>query len=67
MVVLDQHHVEQADTMIAPTATGDGVFLNTSPSRSGLARIENLRARAAHFIYVMPRQRCNAGKSLDKI
>ena len=45
MVVLDQHGVEQARAVIAAAATAHGVFFQTSPARSGLARVVDLRSR----------------------
>ena len=46
MVVLDQHGVVQPEPVIAPTTGPNGVFLQRSQSRCGLARAQDAGSRA---------------------
>ena len=67
VVVLDEHHVEQAQAMVVAAAAGDGVFLKPPPAGRGFARVENLRRRAFDGIDKLRGQGGHAGKPLDKI
>ena len=67
VVVLDEHHVEQAEAMVVSAAAGDGVFLKPPPAGRGFARVENSRRSAFDGLHELRGQRGNAGKSLDKI
>ena len=45
VVILNQHHIKQTETVIPSAAAGDRVFFQPAPSRRGLAGIEYFRAR----------------------
>ena len=67
MVVFDENHVEQSDTMIFSPAASDGIFFKPPPAGRRLARVENLRPRAADGNHELRGERGDAGKVLHKI
>src|SRR5437868_14875577 len=67
MVVLDQHHVKQPETMIPPAAAGHRIFFETPPAWSRFARIENLGLSPFDGFDKLRRQGGDAGKALNKI
>ena len=67
MVVLDENEIVEADAMIASAPAGDGVFLEAPPAGRGLARVENLGARATNRLDELRGERGDAGEALNKI
>ncbi len=67
MVVLDQHGVEQAGTMIAAATTADRIFLEAPPTGSRLARIVNPRSGPRDSIDVLPSERGDSRQSSDQV
>jgi hypothetical protein len=67
MIVFDENHVEKTKPMIATATTGHGIFFKLPPARRGFARVENLRASAAHRLDELRRERGYAGQTLDII
>src|SRR5436190_210939 len=67
VIVLDEHHVEEPEAMVLAAAAFDGVFLESTPTGSGFAGIENFCARAAHRIHELARERGDSGEALNEI
>ena len=66
MVVLDQDAVVQPAAMVRAGAGADGVFLERTERRRGLARVED-GDRAAGRVDETARQRGDAGEPLDEV
>ena len=56
MVVLDEHHVEQAKAMVLSASATHGVFLELAPTRSRLAGIQNFGACSGNGIDKLSRE-----------
>jgi hypothetical protein len=67
VVFLDEHGVEQADAMVVAAAGAHGIFLREAQAGQGLARIEDLRARAAHGVDVRRGDRRRRRQRLQEI
>ena len=67
VIVLDEHHIEQAEAMVVSAAARDGVFLETPPAGRGFARVQNLRVSSFDGLDELRGQRGDAGKPLDEI
>ncbi len=67
MVLLDQHHVEQADAEVLCATAADGVFLRGAQSRQRLASVENGAACAGHCVDERARLCRRAGQHLQKV
>ena len=53
VVVLQEYHVEQADAMVRATADLDGLLLEHTHTRSGLAGIEHTGASALQTLHIL--------------
>ena len=67
VVVLQEYHVEQADAMVRATADLDGLLLEHTHTRSGLAGIEHTGTRAFQPLYILVGHRGNAAHALHDI
>src|SRR3989442_15427153 len=67
MIVLDEHHVKQAEAMIAAATTRNGIFFQPPPPRRRFAGIEDLRSRVLDRVNELSGQSRHAGKALEKV
>ena len=67
VVVLDEHHIEQAEAMVSAAAARNRVLLQPPPTRCGLARVENLRPRVFDCINKLGRQGGDAAEPLQEV
>src|SRR5437763_6067902 len=67
VIALDKHAVIEAETMITRAARNHSVLFQHPQARCGLARVNNLRARAFDGADKCARQRRNSRKALEQI
>gem|GEM_PF-6743388 len=67
MIILDQDLRFEVGAVVHAAAAAHGVLLQRAPSRRGLARVEDLRARAAHGMHIARGERRNAGEVLHEV
>src|SRR6267142_1663698 len=67
VIVLDQDAVEEPESVIAPAPAAYRVLLERAPAGGGLARVDDLGARAAHRQAEAPRVRRDARESLHEV
>ena len=67
MILLNQKHIVQSETMVEPAAALHGIFFQDAPAGRGFARVENFSFGSGNGIDEFSRQRRDAGKALEKI
>ena len=67
VIVLDEHHIDQAEAMVVSAAAHDSVFFEAPPAGRGFARVQDLRVGSFDGLDKLRGQRGNAGKPLDEI
>ena len=67
VVVLQQNHVEETDTMVAAAANLHGLLLEHAHARSGLAGVEHAGARSLQSLHVLIGHGGNAAHALHDV
>ena len=67
MVVLHEHHVEEAHAVVGTATDANGVLLQSAESRNRLAGIEHLGLAALQSFLERVGNRCHTGKLLDEV
>ena len=67
VVVLDEDHLGQIVPVIPAAAVPDGLAVEGTKTRSGLARVEDLAGRSRDGLHETPRRRRDPAHALEKI
>ena len=67
MVVLEQDHVEETDTVVAAPANLDSLLLEHTHARSGLTRIQHTRPGTFQSLYILVCHGGNATHALHDV
>ena len=67
MVVLEDHHVEQPDAVVAAAADADGHLVQHAHARRGFARVDHLCFEPVQFLDVNGRLRRYAAHPLHDV
>ena len=67
MIVLDEDAVVEPEAMVVSSAASDGVLLQQTPARQGLARVVDLGLGAADRPDVLVRGRRDPAETLEEV